>query len=136
MKVVKDMQDGHEPEPTWEEAHAAFEAAEPAELVRPARKLRVIYEYADSSWIATSPDLDGFEVTGASLAETKARAAEDLAAFLDPAVELVETEPESAFKFAPPRTLIVVKGGAIIMRTDTSNSSRSYVSARSVKVSA
>lgn len=130
------MQDSHEPEPTWEEAHAAFEAAEPAELVRPARKLYVVYQYADGSWTATSPDLEGFEATGASLAETKARAAEDLAAFLDPAVELVEKEPEFAFKSAAPRTLVVVNGGELIVRTDTSNSSRSYVSARSVKVPA
>jgi hypothetical protein len=136
MKVVRDMQDGHEREPTWEEAHGAFEAAEPAELVRPARKLHVVYRYADGSWTATSPDLEGFEVMGPSLAETKARAAGDLAAFLDPAVELVEKEPETTFKFAPPRTLEVVNGGEVIVRTDTSNSSRSYVSARSVKVPA
>lgn len=86
------MQDGQEPEPTWEEAHAAFEAAEPAELVRPARKLRVIYQLGDGNWTATSPDLEGFEVTGVRLAETKARAAEALDAFLDPAVELDEKE--------------------------------------------
>jgi predicted RNase H-like HicB family nuclease len=92
MKVVRDMQDGQEPEPTWEEAHAAFEAAEPAELVRPARKLRVVYQLVGGSWTATSPDLEGFEVTGASLAEAKARTAEALGAFLDPAVELNEKE--------------------------------------------
>jgi hypothetical protein len=86
------MQDGQEPEPTWEEAHAAFEAAEPAELVRPARKLRVIYQLSGENWTATSPDLEGFEVTGISLAETKARTAEVLGAFLDPAVELDEKE--------------------------------------------
>jgi len=130
------MHDDNEPEPTWEEAHVAFETAEPAELVRPARKLRVVYRYADGSWSATSPDLEGFEVTGPSLAETKAKAAEDLAAFLDPAVELDEQEAASAFKLAPPQTLVVVDGGGIIMLIDTGNGSRSYLSARSVQVPA
>jgi hypothetical protein len=92
MKVVKDMQNGQEPEPTWEEAHATFDAAEPAELVRPARKLRVVYRLIDGSWTATSPDLEGFEVTGASAAEVKERTAEALGDFLDPAVELDEKD--------------------------------------------
>ena len=86
------QEDGQELEPSWEEAHTAFAAAEPAELVRPARKLRVVYQRVGGSWTATSPDLEGFEATGVSLEETKARAAEDLSAFLDPAVELDERE--------------------------------------------
>jgi predicted RNase H-like HicB family nuclease len=91
-----------EREPTWEEANAAFEAAEPAELIRPARKLVVVYRYVDGSWRANSPDLQGFEVLGRSLSEAKAKAAENLAAFLDPGVELDEqvAEPQST---APPQ---------------------------------
>ena len=86
------MQDGQEFEPSWEEAHAAFAAAEPAELVRPARKLRVVYQRLNGGWTATSPDLEGFEVTGVSLEEAKARATENLSSFLDPAVEVDEKE--------------------------------------------
>jgi predicted RNase H-like HicB family nuclease len=86
------MQDGQEHEPSWEEAHAAFALGEPAEVVRPARRLRVVYQRADGSWTATSPDLEGFQVTGASLEEAKARAAENLNSFLDPAVEMDEKE--------------------------------------------
>lgn len=90
---MRDMQeDGQEPEPSWDEAHAAFAAGEPAELVRPTRQLRVVYQRVGGSWTATSPDLEGFEVTGVSLEEVKTRAADDLSAFLDPAVELDEKE--------------------------------------------
>ena len=139
MKVVEDMaghmHDDHEPEPTWEEANAAFEAAEPAELVRPARKLVVVYRYADGCWSATSPDLEGFGVVGLSLSEVKAKAAEDLAAFLDPAVELDERVVEPAVTRAPRQKFLIVTGAGNVITVDTSSRSRAFISSRSLRVS-
>jgi hypothetical protein len=56
-----------EPEPSLDEMVAAFEAGEPVELVRSPRKLIVEYRYEDGHWVATSPRLKGFEVSGPSL---------------------------------------------------------------------
>jgi hypothetical protein len=140
MKVVEDMprhmDDDQEPEPTWEEANAAFEAAEPAELVRPARKLIVVYRYADGLWSATSPDLEGFEVSGPNLYAVKARAAEDLAAFLDPAVALEERVAEPATTLAPRQKLRITAGSANVVTVNTSSRSRTFISSRSLKVPA
>lgn len=97
MSVMEDM-DVHqsydnEPEPTWEQAVAEFDAAEPAELVRPLRKVVIVYRFTNGRVHATSPDLTGFEVTGPTLYETKKLVRADLATYLDPAVELDEREP-------------------------------------------
>lgn len=140
MKVVEDMaghmRDDHEPEPTWEEANAAFETAEPAELVRPARNLVVVYRYADGRWSATSPDLEGFGVAGLSLSEVKAKAAEDLASFLDAAVELDEHVVEPAVTLAPGQKFLIVTTGGNVITVDTSSRSRTYFSSRSLRAPA
>jgi len=140
MKVVEDMagnmRDHHEPEPTWVEANAAFEAAEPAELVRPARKLVVVFRYADGCWSATSPDLEGFGVAGLSLPEVKAKAAEDLAAYLDPAVELDERVAEPAVTLGPRQKFRVVAGAGNVITVGTSSRSRAFVSSQSLRAPA
>jgi hypothetical protein len=140
MKVVEDMpghmHDDQEPEPTWEEANAAFEAAEAAELVRPARKLIVVYRYADGYWSATSPDLEGFEVSDPSLSAVKQKAAEDLAAFLDPAVAIEERVAEPATTLAPRQKLRITAGSANVVTVNTSSRSRSFISSRSLKAPA
>lgn len=82
-----------EPDPTWEAAIAAFEAATPARVARPPRQLTVLYRYADRTFTATSPDLTGFEVSGPNLDLTRRLVQQDLAAFLDPAVEVIERYP-------------------------------------------
>src|SRR5689334_2547483 len=95
MNVVEDMGrhvDG-EPDPTWDEAVAAFEAAAPARLVRPSRQLRVVYRYADGIFTATSPDLTDLKITGRSMYETRRLVREDLDGWLDPGVEVIEHFP-------------------------------------------
>jgi hypothetical protein len=96
MSVVEDVDKytGDEPEPTWDEAVAAFETATPVELVRPRRHVTVVYRYADGSFTATSPDLTGFGISGRSLRETIELVKQDLAGFLDPAVEILERFPD------------------------------------------
>lgn len=98
MSVVEDMQvnqrpDDNEPDLSWEDAVAEFDAGEPVELVRPPRKLAIVYRYTDGRFYATSPDLTGFEVSGPNLYETKRRVREDLERYLDTNVELVERFP-------------------------------------------
>lgn len=82
-----------EPEPTWDEAVAAFNRAAPVELVRSPRQVTVVYQYANGTFTATSPDVRSFRVTGQSLHETRAGVREDLERFLDPAVKVVERFP-------------------------------------------
>jgi hypothetical protein len=102
MSVVEDMgrHTDDEPDPTWEEAVASFEAATPVRVVRPLRQLTVVYRYADGIFTATSPDLTGFEVSGRSLYETRNLVQQDLAGFLDPAVEVIEFYPAPEPQFA------------------------------------
>ena len=95
MSVVEDVdtRTDDEPDPTWDEAVASFEAATPVRVVRPPRQLRVVYRYADRTFTATSPDLTGFEVSGPNLDLTRRLVRQDLAAYLDPAVEVIERYP-------------------------------------------
>jgi hypothetical protein len=106
MSVVegmgRDMDD--EPDPTWDEAVAAFEAATPVELVRPPREITVVYRYADGSFTASSLDLAGFEVSGRSLHEIRELVRQDLVGFLDPAVKVIERYP-------PPEPQIATAAG-------------------------
>jgi hypothetical protein len=129
-------QGDQEPEPTWEEANAAVEAAEPAELVRPARKLSVVYQYADGCRSATSPDLDGFAVVAASLSALKTKVAAALGNFLDPAVELDEHVAEPAATLAPRQTVHIAVGDRAVVTVDTSSRSRTFISSRSLRVPA
>lgn len=84
---------GDDREPTWQEAVAEFEAAQPVELARSARKILVIYRYVDGRFLARSPELRGFEVSDSSLRGARELAHEALCAYLDPAVEIVECLP-------------------------------------------
>lgn len=95
ISVVEDVgkHADDEPEPTWDEAVAAFEAATPVELVRPPQQITVVYRYADGSFTATSPDLTGFGISGRSLHETRGLVKQDLAGFLDAAVKVMERFP-------------------------------------------
>jgi hypothetical protein len=100
MEVEDDM-DRHsasasDRDPTWEEAVAQFRTAKPVELVRPARKVVIQYRYEHGSFSAISPDLTGFEVTGASLPAVKALVREKLESYLDRGVELDEREPSGS----------------------------------------
>jgi predicted RNase H-like HicB family nuclease len=124
-----------EQEPTWDEAVAAFEAAEPVELVRSARKIVVMYRYADGTFMATSPALTGFEVTGASLHETRQRAREALAAYLDPAVEVVERFSQPLIETAGASQSSIGAGSpGLIVEPNSHSASHAYVSSRGSRV--
>lgn len=132
MSVVEDVgrHIDDEPDPTWEEAIAAFRAATPARVVRPPRQLTVVYRYADGGFTATSPNLTGFTVSGPSLHETQQLVQQDLARFLDPAVKVVERypspEPEIATAAGRSRFNISSVPGAVIV--STSSAGRAFVS--------
>jgi hypothetical protein len=72
---------------SWEDARVGFK---PAELVRGERSLTVEYRCQDNHWTATSPDLDGFEVSASSLGQLKTAAHAVLDDWLDPAVRVRE----------------------------------------------
>jgi len=78
---------------TWEEARAGFE---PAELIRGQRSLTVEYRHHDGRWTATSPDLDGFEVSASTLPQLKTAAQAVLDDWLDPAVQVSAVEIDDA----------------------------------------
>jgi predicted RNase H-like HicB family nuclease len=93
MNVVTDVGSNMDDDPTWDEAIATFNAARPEELVRSPHHVTVVYRYADGVFIATSPEVRGFRVTGRNLREARTAAREDLEKFLDPAVEVRERVP-------------------------------------------
>jgi len=138
MNVVENvgMNEGDfEREPTWDEAVAAFEAVEPVELVRSARKIVVIYCYTDGSFVATSPALAGFEVTGSSLHEARRQARDALAAYLDPVVEVVERFPDPPIETAGvSRSSIGTDSPNLIFEPHSRSGSRAFVSSRSARV--
>lgn len=72
---------------SWEEARVGFK---PAELVRGERSLTVEYRCQGDRWTATSPDLDGFEVSASSLSQLKTAVHAVLDDWLDPAVQVSE----------------------------------------------
>jgi predicted RNase H-like HicB family nuclease len=128
MKVMNDMaeplQGDDEPEPSLDDMVAAFEAAQPVELVRSRRKLIVEYRYEDGHWRATSPDLMGFEVSGRSLHEIRQRVKADLAGYLDPEVELDERAPDPAATRGASRSRVTA---APVVITNSSTTSRSRI---------
>ena len=138
MNVVENVgtnEGDFEREPTWDEAVAAFEAAEPVELVRSPRKIVVIYRYTDGSFVATSPALAGFEVTGSSLHEARQQARDALAAYLDPAVEVVERFPDPPIETAGvSRSSIGTDSPNLIFEPHSRSGSRAFVSSRSARV--
>jgi hypothetical protein len=88
MEVVDVMPESGKDKPlTWEEARVGFQ---PAELVRGDRSLTVEYRWQGDRWTATSPDLDGFEVSASSLPQLKTAARAILDDWLDPAVQVHE----------------------------------------------
>ena len=82
-----------ERDPTWGEAAAAFEGATPVELARSPRRVTVVYRHENGMYRATSPELALFREAGEDLPRLREIVAERLGAFLDPAVEVVETGP-------------------------------------------
>jgi hypothetical protein len=94
MEVVEGMPVAGKAKPaTWEEARAGFE---PAELVRAQRSLTVEYHHHGDHWTATSPDLDGFEVSASTLPQLKTAARAVLDDWLDPAVQVNAVEIDEA----------------------------------------
>jgi hypothetical protein len=75
---------------TWEQAVADFEAATPAEVVRPPRTVDVIYQYLGRRWRASSPSVRGFDVSADSLDQVREIARSSLTDYLDPAITLSE----------------------------------------------
>lgn len=130
--VVRNVVD--EDEPTWDEAAAALAAAAPVDLVRSRRQIAVVYRYAGDMFTATSPQLPGFRITGRSVDETRARVRDDLAGFLDPAVQVVEhlpsTGPETCTATAGRSQLGVLSLPGLIVPSSGSGTARTYVSAR------
>lgn len=137
MSVVEDVgtQMDDEPDPTWDEAVAVFEAATPVELVRGPREITVVYRYADGSFTATSPDLTGFEVSGQSLHETRGLVQQDLAGFLDPAVKVIERfpAPEPEIVTAASRSWFKTASLAAIVVTSRS-AGRAFISSTRASV--
>jgi predicted RNase H-like HicB family nuclease len=134
MSVVNDMGTDmdDEPDPTWEEAVAAFEAAEPVEVVRPPRTVNVVYQYAAGVFTATSPELRGLRMTGRSLDETMGLVRASLDGWLDPAVTVEEHLP------APEPQVSTSSGGfgwlkgiplSAIARLSSTGAGRAFVSA-------
>lgn len=125
MEVVEDVMeyplDDAEPEPTWDEAVAAFEAGRQVDLVRSPRKLIIEYRYADGSWHATSPDLASFEMSGSSLYGIRQQVKAELQDYLDPAVTLAEQVPDEAETVGASRSQ-VLNAPAVI--TDSTSVSR------------
>jgi hypothetical protein len=97
MEVVEGMPVAGDAKPvTWGEARGG---SEPAEVVRGQRSLTVEYRHHGDRWTATSPDLDGFEVTASTLPQLKADAHTVLDDWLDPSVQvnaivIDEAEPQ------------------------------------------
>lgn len=137
MKGVEDMaklpvQDS-EPDPTWEEAVAEFEAGQPVELIRSPRSLVIEYRYADGRWLATSPRLTGLSVSAASLPEAKTLVAESLEGYLDPAVSIYDHVAGPEESRAAPQELEILEGGEILVHQHTRGRSSAFVSSRSLK---
>jgi hypothetical protein len=75
-------------DPSWSEAAAALEAAEPAEIARPARTLVIDLVHVGAEWVAASSQLDAFAAYGDDREAAEKAAREKLAGWLDPAVRL------------------------------------------------
>jgi hypothetical protein len=118
-----------EPDPTWDEAVAAFQAATPVELVRGPRRIAVVYRYANGTFTATSPDIAGFEISGPSLDQTRRLVQQDLIGFLDPAVEVIERyptpEPQIATAAGCSRFVLDSQPGIVVT---SSGAGRAFVS--------
>jgi hypothetical protein len=137
MKVVDTVEgrpgDDGDPELSWDDAAAVFGTGTSVELVRPARKVVILYRYADDQFHATSPDLTGFEVTGPTLYETKRLVRADLARYLDPAVALDEREPKQVPTEGTSHSH-VTRGRDFVTTTASIGRSRSFISPNHVKV--
>jgi hypothetical protein len=133
--MARHVESETEPDPTWEEAAAEFEAGEPVELARSPRTLVIDYRYSDDRWRATTSALAGFVVSAASLPEAKALVAAELAEYLDPAVKLDERVAEPVITRAAAQTF-EIHGADILETPRTHSRTRSYIASRSLRVSA
>lgn len=132
-KMTEYQQDDSEPEPSWDEAVAAFGSGEPVDLIRPNRKIVINYRYEDGRVHASSPDLTGFEVMGPTLYETKRLVRIDLAGYLDSGVELDEREPRLIFTDSTSRSR-VIHGPGEQVTTTASGRSRALMAPARVRV--
>jgi hypothetical protein len=67
---------------------------EPVEVVRSPRRVTVVYRYGNGMHTATSPEIPGLEETSEDRTRLKEIIRLKLAAFLDPAVEIVERDDD------------------------------------------
>ena len=138
MSVVEDVgtQMDDEPDPTWDEAVAVFEAATPVELVRGPREITVVYRYADGSFTATSPDLTGFAISGRSLHETRDLVRQDLAGFLDPAIKVIERFPAPEPEIVTAASRSWLKAGSLpgVIVVSSLSAGRAFISSARASV--
>ena len=111
---------------TWEEALAEFEEATPAEVVRPARTIDVIYQYISGRWRAAVPSIRSFAAVGATLDEVRQITRSSLRDYLDCAITLREQywnpwhTPTQAVKLVlSPGMPLVVSQGTISVAVTT-----------------
>jgi predicted RNase H-like HicB family nuclease len=132
MGVVTDVGSNveDEREPTWEDAVKARAGGTPVEVVRPRRRITVVYRYRDGAVIASSPQLRSLRATGATLEEARRLVREDLDRFLDPEVEIHEdlphTEPRPC-TVAAGRSWMYLLDSSVILAASSSGTARSFI---------
>lgn len=124
---------GNEPEPSWDEAVAAFGSGEAVDLIRPNRKVVIDYGFENHHIRATSPDLTGFEAIGSTLDEARRLVRASLARYLDSGVELLEHEPEPAIFTASISTSRVIRGPRESITTTARGRSRAFITLSPVR---
>jgi hypothetical protein len=137
ISVVESMEMRHndtEGESDWAKAQADWSAGDPADLTRPARKITIVYRYTDGRFYATSPDLTGFDLSGGNLHETRQLVREDLARFLDPAVELREVLPRDVETEGTSDSQ-VMQAGEFLIYPRSSGTAVHFASQRRLRVS-
>lgn len=131
---MHDRQDDAEPDPSWDEAVAEWDAGEPAALERPPRKITILYRYSNGRFHATSPDLTGFEVPGPGLHETKQLVRAALKDWLDPAVELDERMPPQEPGTEGASRQVLRDAGPIVLSPASHGRARAFVSSSRLRV--
>lgn len=137
MSVVESMdtrRSDTEGDPDWAGALADWDAGEPADLLRPARTITIVYRYTDGRFYATSPDLTGFDMSGENLYETRQLVREDLARFLDPAVRLREVLPRDVETEGTSDSR-VTQAGEFLICPRSSGTAEHFASQRRLRVS-
>lgn len=139
MSVVEDMglhedQGKGQSDLSWEDAAAEWDAGEEVELERPHRKITIQYRYVDGRFIATSPDLTGFEVTGPSLYETTQLVRADLQEFLDNTVELDERMPRQEQNTEGASRQVMLDSSSLVLQPASQGRNRAFVSPSPLRV--